>query len=94
MITHVAIKQDGQVYSLPKPMRHHNVIHMMCEECGFEMVDGEQGFLEECRLWPGENNEMYLFLTREEAFEVAFTCGQILDPDNTRGDTLFSEDLW
>ena len=26
MITHVAIKYNGVVYSLPKPNRHHHVI--------------------------------------------------------------------
>ena len=87
MITHVAIKQDGVVYSLPKPMRHHNVIHVMCEECGFDMVSGEQGFLV-------EDGRGHMFVNRKEAFEIAFTCDQILDEDKTRGLILFSEDVW
>ena len=29
MITHVAVKRFGVVYSLPKPNRHHHILHML-----------------------------------------------------------------
>jgi hypothetical protein len=45
MITHVAILFRGEVYSLPAPNRHHNVIRHIVETTGVKYVGGSQGFL-------------------------------------------------
>lgn len=82
MITHVAIKYDGMVYSLPKPNRHHDVIRMIGGIAGPDV----QGFLD----------DKGYFLTRKQAFIHAQFHGQVLPraPGQYNGDQLFSEDLW
>ncbi len=91
MITHVAIKHRGKVYSLPKPFRHHDVIHMMVLICGFKYVPGDaiQGFLNEPAYDPGT----FVFLDREKAYEFAVDSVQI-KADDRNPKHLFSEDLW
>lgn len=79
-ITHVAIKYNGKVYSLPKPNRHHHVIRMIGGISGPDT----QGFLD-------SNGN---FLDRFEALEVALSAGQVIDTNNIRASRLFSEDLW
>lgn len=89
-ITHVAIKLNGVVWSLPKPSRHHHVyalINLMWRhEHHGQRDDGErdvQWFLDE------EGR----FLTRDEAFEVACAASQIKN-GRIIGGCLTSEDLW
>ncbi len=84
MITQVAIRYQGKVYSLPAPNRHHHILRMIFEETGEPMEENEQGFLDE------EGN----FLNRIEALAHALAHNQVLDPDNIRAGRLFSEDLW
>lgn len=83
MITHVAILQDGKIYSLPEPMRHDDVIRMMREICGIATPDGEQGFLY-------ETGGKFSYVDREEAAEIAFTIGQM----DSRYSGLLSEMIW
>lgn len=84
-ITHVAIRFDGVVYSLPQPHRHHHVIRMIVEMTNVATVDNdEQGFLDES----GH------FLDRVEALASARLFGQIKDETDIRAGQLFSEDLW
>lgn len=85
-ITHVAIKYDGKVYSLPAPARHHDVIRMIAQENGVGVNGPDvQGFLDEA------GN----FLHRRMAFVIAQQTGQLnRGPDGYQGDQLFSEDLW
>lgn len=81
MIVAVAIWNDGKLYSLPRPNRHHHVIRLIYKETGAALLDDEQGFLDD---------EGY-FLTREQAHKIAVECGQVrrqLPP------ILFSEDVW
>jgi hypothetical protein len=83
MIKCAAIKYEGEVYSLPKPSRHHNILHMMIKELKLKKVtSGEQGFLT-------ENGE---FVDRIEAGKIALSCGQC--DDLVTPPRLFSEDLW
>jgi len=83
-ITHVAIKQDGRVYSLPCPNRHHDVVKfIIAEQPGIRYVDGQQGFLDADEV----------FLSRAAARVVARELGQLL-PRAYDGDILFSEDIW
>lgn len=90
-LTHVAIRFQGKVYSLPPPNRHHNIIRLIVDETGVSHVDSpeeDQGFLDETGR----------FLNRKQAFVSAELNGQLL-PDIPgkspiiRG-ILFSENLW
>lgn len=90
MITKVAVKFEGNIYSLEKPNRHHNVLWMIYDTFGRRGDTGgpgAQGFVD------NEGN----FLTREEAWKVAERCGQIIrrcGGDTANGGTLYSENLW
>lgn len=84
-ITHVAIDFDGQVFSLPKPARHHEVIMKIVETTDFDRVpaSARQGFL---------HPDTGSFITRKQAAKVAKKRGQIdklISPP-----LLTSEDLW
>ncbi|TAL43350.1 MAG: hypothetical protein EPN91_06590 [Salinibacterium sp.] len=74
---------DGEVFTVPPPGRHHDVIRMMFEkgrECpsldcqGFVLSDGR-------------------FASRKAAKVVAEASGQLL-PRASRLRELFSEDVW
>lgn len=84
-ITSVAIKFDGQVWSLPPPARHHDVIRWIAESNG-EGINGpdEQGFI----------SSDGVFVNRTQALEIALAANQVLDVNNVRANRLFSEDLW
>lgn len=98
MITRVAILDAARgVWSVPKPGRHHDVIHLM-REAGVRLVGHVQGFL----------NDRGQFVDRRAAFQEALACGQVLPPYNPTNPSqrrwdlgvdpepreLFSEDLW
>lgn len=86
-ITHVAIRFNGIVYSLPPPNRHHNIIWKIVEETGATHVDShgdDQGFLDSA------GN----YLTRKEALDNARFNGQLRDDRPIWNDELFSENLW
>lgn len=79
------ISEEGVVFSLPRPNRHHNIIHAL-HAIQPKLAHGcEQGFL----LADGT------FANRERALRVAYAAGQ-LEEKNKVGhkDLLFSEDLW
>jgi len=84
MITHVAIKYNDVVYSLPKPNRHHHVIRSIPGGIAGPDV---QGFL----------TDRGVFLDRCDAYNYAQLYGQLKrdpDPKAYQGTELFSEDLW
>lgn len=81
MIVEAAIKQDGKVWTLPPPARHHDLIKLIIEETG-EMVTGEQGFVDD------HGN----FLNQVQAGQEAIGSGQL--EKLPRPPRLFSEDLW
>ncbi len=89
MITHVAIRFRGQVWSLPSPYRHHHVMQVILFLQGdVKNIDSrgeDQGFL--------DSNGKYL--TRQEALKVASDCEQLL-PRATghKLGELYSEDVW
>jgi len=88
MITHVAIRFNGVIYSLPKPNRHHHVIRHIVETTDSKTVDAhgdDQGFL--------DDNGVYH--TRESALKIAILSGQI-KPDalGIKLGELYSEDVW
>jgi len=82
MITHVAIKLDNIVYSLPRPNRHHHVIALIKIKGVKKQTRGIQGFL----------TKDDRFVDRLEAAKIAVDSGQI---DLLRWPpNLYSEDLW
>lgn len=86
MIVAAAVKRDGQVYSLPRPARHHDVLRSL----GRGNRPGDvQGFVD----------EVGAFLTRLQAYQVACDRRQLLRPElhprvAAPGRLLFSEDVW
>ncbi len=88
MITHVAIRFGGKIWSLPKPNRHHHImLQIIKDNPEIKYVDAhgdDQGFLNE----DGE------YLTRAEAFVVAKENGQLRADRPIWYDELYSENLW
>lgn len=87
MITHVAVRFNGKVYSMPRPHRHHHVIALIVEKTGVATVDSlgeDQGFLD------GAGR----YLTRWQALRVAKKHGQLRDDRPIWNDELYSENLW
>lgn len=85
-ITHVAIRFQGKVWSLPAPNRHHDVIRLIVEETGVEYVNAhgdDQGFLDESGR----------YLRRQAALLSAEANGQVKQKTNPPN-KLFSEDIW
>lgn len=86
MITHVAIRFRGKVWSLPRPYRHHHIIRVICYlDPDVDCVDthgDDQGFL----------TDSGQYLTRDQGEEHARACGQLNKP--IIGGVLTSEDLW
>ncbi len=82
MITHVAIIYKGKLYSLPKPKRHHHLIHIIHLDTGDNDIYGDQGFLDD------KGN----FLDRATALVHAQACNQLIRPPID--DWLYSENIW
>lgn len=86
-ITHVAIRFNGEIYSLPSPNRHHDVIRYICETTGATHVDvreDDQGFL--------DVNGVYL--RRAPALARAHQTGQLKPGTQIHLNRLFSENVW
>lgn len=80
MIVAAAIKMDGNVYGLPAPARHHDIIRHLAS-LGYDTpIKEEQGFID----------DTFGFMDRQQAAASAYTAGQIENPK----DKLFTEDLW
>lgn len=74
----------GCVISLPKPARHHTILHSL-SLMGIDamLIHGDnQGFI------TSEGR----YVNRVEAFGIAYKAEQI--PRGSKGPQLFSEDLW
>jgi hypothetical protein len=87
MITHVAIRFNGVIYSLPKPNRHHDVIRLIVDTTDAATVDShgdDQGFLDHT----GK------YLTRKQALHIAYISGQLREDRPVLHNQLFSENLW
>jgi hypothetical protein len=78
--THVAIKINDLIYTLPKPYRHHHIIKKL-SELGINTYEHKdtQGFI-----FNGE------FVNRSDGAVLAEQTGYILKTPPS----LFSEDLW
>jgi len=89
MIQGVALKftKTSDFIWLDKPCRHHNLF-ALAKQFNRDIIGSEQGFW----IW-GEDNKRK-FLTREEAWEHAIKCDQLL-PDIRRVEgVLFTENVW
>ena len=87
-ITHVAVKTDSFIWTLPEPYRHYHILHDMSKaEVLRNYGTEEQGFV----------TQQGKFLNRRAAMALAQDNGQLKrdpDPKHYQGDELFSEDLW
>jgi hypothetical protein len=72
------------VFQLPRPYRHHNIVHMM-SKLAVPPHDSEQGFV----------TTHGRFVSREIGWKVAKEAGQLLKraPTGNEG-VLYSEDMW
>lgn len=85
MIVCSAIRENGLIHVLPRPKRHHDIIHAMVTNGYKKPIQGEQGFID----------HRGHYLGRESALQEALLCDQ-LKMENKCGNQkeLFSEDLW
>lgn len=84
-ITHVAIRFQEKIYSLPEPNRHHDVIRLIAEQTGVSYVDSkgeDQGFLDSSGR----------YLNRKQALLNARLHNQI--KGTIIQNQLYSENLW
>lgn len=84
MITHVAIIFNDKMWSLPRPNRHHHVIHQIHLDTDATDIYGDQGFLDH------DGN----FLDRPTALTHAISCNQLLTNRPIHDDWLYSENVW
>jgi hypothetical protein len=86
MIIATAIKtKDGQVLTLPRPARHHDIIRY-ARDNQIDLFESIQGFI-------ADHNH---FVDRYTAYIIAAIANQVyVDADTPlSGRMLFSEDLW
>ncbi len=79
--------EDGEVWWLAAPKRHHDVMGYMGrrELSREEVIGSAQGF------WTTERR----YVSREEAWEIAAAAGQIKQPELARRPReLFTECMW
>lgn len=79
----VGIVVEGKLYTLPRPNRHHHVIHLIYQETGEQVDTDSQGFV----------TSSGRYVEREEALEIARNAGQLL-PCHFHKTQLFSESVW
>lgn len=87
-ITHVAIRFEGRVWSLPRPYRHHHIIRVICYlDSSVDSVDArdeDQGFLDATGR----------YLNRKQALVSALVNKQVKNEGDIRNNELYSEDVW
>ena len=84
MIKAAAIKINNEVFSLPQPNRHHDIIRYLVEKVGKpKPIGGIQGFIDDA------GN----FFDRDDSFKIAKKLKQIKN-GKIIGGVLTSEDLW
>jgi hypothetical protein len=86
-ITHVAIRFQEKIWSLPRPYRHHHIFRMICyldpDVTCVNSHGEDQGFLDESGR----------YLTRDQA-EVSANLNDQIKGGKIIGGVLTSEDLW
>ena len=85
MIIAAAINIDGDIYALPAPKRHHDIIRHLIDRGLPPPIQGDQGFID----------DELGFVDRDIAYLRARDEGQLIgNLDQSRGAVLFSEDVW
>lgn len=82
IVTAAIIDHNGLPFTLPRPARHHTLIHAMAERGDPIPIKGTQGFM----------TSDGRFVDRKVAARIARVAGQMI-ACHVPG-TLFSEDLW
>jgi len=83
IIAAALIDEDGQLWSLPAPKRHGDIMRFACQHgVNPNWPPESQGFI----------TSTGKFVSRFQAHTIALRHGQIDAP--LRGKELFSEDLW
>ena len=86
--TAAILDDEGKPWSLPRPARHSNVIHLMATSgCPTPIKRGEHGERQGFLLSDGT------FADRVEAKRIALLTGQVTEAKMISND-LTSEDLW
>ena len=73
--------EDGVVFTLPRPARHHTLLHALAERGDGSAITGGQGFV----------TDAGRFVDRREGLLIAIAAGQAV---RGRSLDLFTEDLW
>jgi len=91
-IHQAAILREGEIWTLPRPARHHNILWAMhdvdhntnpSERPKIIEAKGEQGFI----------TKTGRFVDRVMAFDMAVGAGQLIR-EPCAAPKLYSEDLW
>ena len=91
MIKAAAIRFRGEIWTLPRPARHHHILHVMHEVLGWNSETRRvEPLADEERIEQGFVDDSGRFLSRGDAVRTALLWGQIQE----RKHELFSEDLW
>lgn len=91
-LTHVAIRFQGKVWSLPRPYRHHHIIRIIMYLDG-QFGDGDLTSVDTHGEDQGFLDTSGRYLTRQQAEVNAELNGQIKN-GKMIGSILTSEDLW
>lgn len=91
-IKQAAILRDGEIWTLPRPARHHNILWAMYD------VDNNTNPSERPTIIPARGTQGFVtedgtFLGRVQAAQQAKVCGQ-LKKELHAPPNLYSEDLW
>ncbi len=86
-LTHVAIRFQGKIWSLPAPYRHHHIIRVII------MLDPDVTHVDTSQSDQGFLDSSGRFLNRKQALVNAELNGQIKN-GKLIGSILTSEDLW
>jgi hypothetical protein len=81
-IVAAAVQFNGVIFTIPKPARHHNIVHAMFYMGLPKLAQQEQGFL----LDSGQ------YINRKDAAILALANGQVAELEAPP--YLYSEDLW
>jgi len=84
-ISQAALFYGGEIYTVPRPGRHCDVIKMMCNDYGLRNMSRpeNQGFV----------TSTGRFVNREEGLKIAQEANQIIKK-HPRASELYSEDMW
>lgn len=84
-IVAAAISYKGEIYTLPKPARHHDIIRHICEKTGEESIgENIQGFLDDKGRFASRTAAMFIVKINNQPMRE----GVIVLRE------LYSENLW